>query len=74
LQRRHLSDSSLFKQLTQNSELDAESANDELRWMRQAILEKRLPQEEEEKMLDDMAQRRARGMPLQYILGAPPYR
>lgn len=71
-QQRYLDDSSLLRQLTQNSELDQESAADELRWMRQAISEKHLPQDEERKMLEDKVQRRAGGMPLQYILGMSP--
>lgn len=60
---RHISNAtrtSYLKQLAHNPELDAEDARAELRWMMQA----NRPSE-----LSTMVERRAKGEPLQYILG-----
>ena len=55
------SDAPLIRQLRQNSELDAQSAANELRWLREAS-----PTHE---TLLDLVGRRAAGEPIQYILG-----
>ena len=67
--RRHISQirigerERLLQRLAENKELDAEDAKNELRWMRQS-----LPDRDEEK-LAFLVERRAKGEPLQYILG-----
>lgn len=55
--------------LLRNSELDAEDAQNELRWMRQALASSLDPGNQASE-LAAMAERRSRGEPLQYILGA----
>jgi methylase of polypeptide subunit release factors len=65
-----MTDMSLLRALLRNTELDSESAEDELRWMHQAVHEKHLSQEVEGELLREMVQLRAGGMPLQYILGS----
>ena len=68
--RRHLFRSStatstqkLLERLAANTELDADDAQNELRWMKQS-----LPDLDETK-LAALVERRANGEPLQYILG-----
>ncbi|KAJ9125555.1 hypothetical protein QFC22_000517 [Naganishia vaughanmartiniae] len=58
-----------LERLLQNPELDRESAADELRWMHEAVTAKDLSPKAREDLLQEMVQLRARGKPLQYILG-----
>ena len=66
---RKKSDFAPLDRLLQNSELDLETAADELRWMREATTEKALSQDAKEELLQEMIELRADGKPLQYILG-----
>lgn len=67
--RRHISQirigerERLLQRLAENKELDAEDAKNELRWMRQSLSDR------DEEKLAFLVERRAKGEPLQYILG-----
>jgi hypothetical protein len=53
----------LLKTLKRNPEIDAEDAKNELRWMKQSL------PDQSERTLSLLVERRAKGEPLQYILG-----
>lgn len=57
----------LLDRLLRNEELDRDSAEDELRWMQQAVQSS--GPGAQKKSLNEMVELRSAGMPLQYILG-----
>lgn len=64
---RTITHAALLESLLRNDELDRDSAEDELRWMEQAV-QSQAPGDER-RSLTEMVQLRSGGMPLQYILG-----
>jgi hypothetical protein len=61
--RTALENEKLLASLKRNPEIDAEDAKNELRWMKQSLSDRN------ERTLSLLVERRARGEPLQYILG-----